>query len=68
MPLPRGTERGVGLHDADVVHRHAEQLGDDHRERGLVTLAVRAGADRRDHRAVVFDLDAAELLEQTTGA
>ena len=38
---PARDERGVGLHDRDCVHRHAEQLGHDHLERGLETLTVR---------------------------
>ena len=52
---------GVGVHDADVVHGDAERVADDHGERRLVALAVRAGADARRHRAVVFDLDRAVL-------
>ena len=57
-------ELGVRLHERHLLHRDAEQLLHDHRERGLVALPVGGGADGRGHGAVVVDLDRAELLEQ----
>ena len=35
---------GVAMHDADIVDRDAEPLGDDLRERRLVALAVLVAA------------------------
>ena len=45
---------GVAVDDLDVVHRHTEQVADDHRERGVVALAVRAraGGDGDERRLV----------------
>ena len=40
--------RGVAVHDVDVLDRHAETVGDDLREGGLVALAVRVRAG--EHR------------------
>ena len=54
-------ERGVGLHVADLLHRHAELVGDDLRERGGVTLAVRRRARLDRDPAVVVHLDLGEL-------
>ena len=60
-------EVGVAVDEPDPVDRDAGLVADDHRERRLVALAVggRAGAHRR--RAVVVDLDGAELAGAAAG-
>jgi hypothetical protein len=58
---PVRDDRGVGVHDAHILERHAQHRGRDLGPRGLVTLAVRhaAGDDRRGavrldaHRSVL---------------
>ena len=52
---------GVGVDERDLVHRDAEHLAGEHGERGVVALAVHAGAGEHAGRAVVVDLDRAEL-------
>ena len=54
-------EVGVALHEADPLDRDAGLVADDHRERGLVALSVRGRAGPHRGRAVVVDLDGAEL-------
>ena len=49
--------RGVGLHEADALHRDAETVGDDHRERRRMPLPVRRRADADRRAAVVVDRD-----------
>ena len=44
VPEPRGTRDGVGVDERDLVHRDAEHVAGQHRERGVVALAVHAGA------------------------
>ena len=61
VPAPRGHAVGVGVDERDLVHRDAEHLAGEHGERGVVTLAVHAGAGEHAGRAVVVDLDGAEL-------
>lgn len=39
-----GNLRGVRLDEPDVLHGHAQEIADDHRERRLVALAVGTGA------------------------
>ena len=63
-----GDEVGVGLMDRDLVHRHAEHVGDDHRERGDVALTVGAGAHGADDAAVLVDLDRAVLDVEAGGS
>src|SRR5262249_5411841 len=46
---------GVAVHDADVVERNAEPIGDDLRERGLVALTVRVAAGENLDRASRVD-------------
>ncbi|CAB4882202.1 unannotated protein [freshwater metagenome] len=55
----------VGLHVADLVHRNAELVGDDHRERRVVRLAVARRTDHHRCATVVIDGDLAVLGEQT---
>ena len=47
---PNGTDVAVPDDDADLLERHAELVGGDLRERGLVALPVRhlAGEQRQD--------------------
>ena len=60
-------EVGVAVDEADAVDRDAGLIADEHGERGLMALAVgeRAGPD--GGRAVVVDLDRAELAGAATG-
>ena len=58
-PVRRGV--GVALLDLDVRDREAELLGDDLRERGLVTLALRLDAEPGDHLAGRVDADLARV-------
>ena len=59
---------GVGVHDPDRFHRDTERVADDHGERRLVTLAVRARPDPSGHRAVGFDLDRSVLTVEGRAA
>ena len=52
---------GVGVDEPDLLHRDAEHVAGHHGERGVVALAVGAGADRHRRRAVLVDLDRAVL-------
>ena len=55
-----GGHRGrVGLHERDPFERDAEPVGDDHRERRGVALAVRRRPDVNGRGAVVVHRDAA---------
>ena len=67
VPPPVGTSAVSDCSKRIVLQRDAEPVGDDHRERCRVTLAVgrRAGPDR-DH-AVVVHLDRAELRPADAG-
>ena len=49
VPVPRATASVSPLTTVDLLDRQAEPIGDDLRERGLVTLALgeRSGADDR---------------------
>ena len=47
--MPKRTFDGVAVHDVDVLDRHAQAVGDDLRERGLVSLAVRVRAGEHRH-------------------
>ena len=51
----------VGVDERDLVHRDAEHVAGEHRERGVVALAVDAGAGEHGGRAVVVDLARAPL-------
>ena len=53
VPVPRGTTAVSDCTSRTLSIGHAEQLGDDHRERRLVALPVRGRPDRRGDRAVV---------------
>ena len=64
VPEPRGTTAVSDWMSRTLLHRDAEQLVHDHRERGAVTLAVRRRADGDVDTAVGRDLDLAVLLEQ----
>ena len=57
----RRDEVGVAVDEADAVDRDAGLVGDDHGERRLVALAVGGRAGAHGGRAVVVDLDGAEL-------
>ena len=59
---------GVGVDQRDLVHRDAQDLRCKHRERGVMSLAVRAGAGVHGGRAVVVDLARAVLQVQTHGS
>ena len=61
VPPPRDTSAVSECTHADVFHRDTERVADDHRERRLVALAVRARADPCGHLAVGLDLDRAVL-------
>ena len=52
---------GVAVDHLDVLDRHAELLGDQLRERGLVALAVGVGAGEHLHHAGVAEADLGAL-------
>ena len=60
-------EVGVAVDEADAVDRDAGLVVDDHGERRLVALAVGERAGAHGGRAVVVDLDGAELLGAAAG-
>ncbi|MCO5546661.1 hypothetical protein L7F22_000095 [Adiantum nelumboides] len=60
-------ERGVGLDVADPVHRDAEPVRHQHRERRRVPLTVRRGAGRHRRRAVVVHGHRAVLAAPAPG-
>ena len=55
------------LHQLDALHRDPENVAGQHREGGVVALAVDAGADRHRRGAVVVHLDGAVLDMETEG-
>ena len=61
VPAPRGTRSVSELTRRDLVHRDAEHVAGQHGERGVVALAVHAGAGEHAGGAVVVDLDRAVL-------
>ena len=61
VPEPRGHAGGVGVDQPDAVHRDAEDVAGEHRERRVMALAVDARADDDARRAVVVHLDGAVL-------
>ena len=63
----RGDEVGVAVDEADALDRDAGLVVDEHGERRLVALAVGERAGPHGGRAVVVDLDGAELLGAAAG-
>ena len=59
---------GVAGGDLDVLEPHAEGVGDDLRERGLVALALRGEAGRDLDLAGGLDVDVGALVGADAGA
>ena len=62
-----GDEVGVAVDEADLLHRDAGLVVDEHGERRLVALPVGERAGPHGGRAVVVDLDGAELAGPAAG-
>lgn len=60
MPDPRDPV-GVGVDEGDLLHRNTKDFRGEHRERSRMTLAVNTRTGEHAGRAVVVDLDGAEL-------